>query len=979
MNAPYLPSLNLVDAPACPRMSCRPKLRPPTVRDVVAAMARRPIFGILAALFLSSSVAVLDAQSVGLRRTAEGAASGQRIGTSVAGGHDINGDGIPDFVTGAPLSDVLGTDAGSAFAYSGATGAVLFSWNGVATADRFGSSIALVGDLDGDGKSEIIVGAPQNDAGGTNSGRVYAFSGATGAILWTLTGQNAGDRFGFAVAAGRDITGDGIGDIVVGAPQADAVGVDSGKVYLFSGANAQMVFVAPGYAADDRFGSSVDFARDFDGNGVEDIVAGSPRHDASGSDAGRVDVLDGFTGSSIRAILPPTSGRAATFVGLNFGIAVSGVGDVDGDQLGDLVVGTETGDVVHCLKSGTGSLLYQRMNSVAGEKFATALAGVGDLDADGISDFAVGARKFGLPSGGFVQCFSGKDGIVIAEYRGLFADEAGTSVAAAGDLDADGRDEFVVGAPVATSNSGAIEAGRVSVFSATLAKAPPPSDVLARFFTDTSMNSAAFASASGGFDFTGDGISDIVASEAASNGPIVWIDGAGGAIVRRQFTQCAGTIVRFVGDVNDDGIADIVENHACGSTALSILSGATGQSIGSINVAVPVPAEPEKWIARMGDVNFDSRADFLVYQRTSNVLVRAYFGGSTTPAYSITLPFSQSGGVAPTGDVNGDGASDFVVYASESTATSGVYSGASGQFLHAAPFGSAYSDGGRDVDDDTIPDQICANTSINANQIGIAIVSGSTGAIIFAFPTTGVVSGPIWIADLNADLCPEFAYRESGVGIVVRSGKTGEILTTIAAIQGVAPSDAILERAFDADQDGIGEILVLAEYPSLGTPDVTDQAYLAAVKVGPVLGACSLSALNLLTVNGQIGGPGGRVDVGIQAPISIDLAEVPGVVGAPYVIYGFIGVPSPQDAIAGMGFVGQMCFMPYHLNPADPALFVLTSYVDPADPVSLYPGTQLPWHLSLPNGLKFPFTATFQGIVLTPALTATNAVILDVK
>jgi hypothetical protein len=148
--------------------------------------------------------------------SAYGTAAGDFFGGSCGGAADVDGDGVPDFVAGSPGDDTTGAQAGAAFVRSGRTGALLLAIFGDAPGDRLGSSTALVGDLDGDGRSEILVGAHRADAAGVDSGLARLISGGDGSTLWTFPGAAPGDAFGLAVAGAGDVDGDGMRDLVVG-------------------------------------------------------------------------------------------------------------------------------------------------------------------------------------------------------------------------------------------------------------------------------------------------------------------------------------------------------------------------------------------------------------------------------------------------------------------------------------------------------------------------------------------------------------------------------------------------------------------------------------------------------------------------------------------------------------------------------------------------------------------------------------------
>ena len=153
----------------------------------------------------------------------DGGADGDDLGRSVAAAGDVDRDGRGDVVAGAPGADPAGRgDAGSALVYSSAGGTLLWSFDGGAPGDRLGFSVSGAGDVDGDGADDVIAGAHAAAPGGAiSAGSACVYSGATGALLWRFDGGAPGDLLGWSVAGAGDADGDGFDDVVVGAPRAD--------------------------------------------------------------------------------------------------------------------------------------------------------------------------------------------------------------------------------------------------------------------------------------------------------------------------------------------------------------------------------------------------------------------------------------------------------------------------------------------------------------------------------------------------------------------------------------------------------------------------------------------------------------------------------------------------------------------------------------------------------------------------------------
>jgi len=216
-----------------------------------------------------------------------GELSGDYFGWSVCGAGDVDNDGHADLIVGAIGNDAGGESAGRVYVHSGQTGELLWTFTGEAEGDYFGSSVSGAGDVDRDGYGDLIVGAQLSDAGGEQAGRAYLYSGRTGAVLRTFTGESEGDRFGSSVAGAGDVNGDEYPDLVIGAPYNNAGGTDAGRAYLYSGRTGLLLWAISGEEAGDRCGGCVSGAGDVDSNGYADLIVGASSNDAGGTNAGR--------------------------------------------------------------------------------------------------------------------------------------------------------------------------------------------------------------------------------------------------------------------------------------------------------------------------------------------------------------------------------------------------------------------------------------------------------------------------------------------------------------------------------------------------------------------------------------------------------------------------------------------------------------------------------------------------------------------
>ena len=204
-----------------------------------------------------------------------------RLGRGVARLDDLDGDGVTDVLVSAP-------GQGRVYAYSGATGEELLMVSGGVNDEGFGFALSSAGDIDGDGVTDVIVGAPLSDANGNNSGRVLVFSGLSGDQLYLWEGQ-ANERYGSAVAGG-DLDGDSFGDILIGAPDFGTVEAERGVIEIYSGATGFRLTRTQGEPGE-RLGASVARVGDVNGDFFPDFAAGAPNSMMSGSEAGRVVVL----------------------------------------------------------------------------------------------------------------------------------------------------------------------------------------------------------------------------------------------------------------------------------------------------------------------------------------------------------------------------------------------------------------------------------------------------------------------------------------------------------------------------------------------------------------------------------------------------------------------------------------------------------------------------------------------------------------
>ena len=369
-----------------------------------------------------------------------------QFGHAIANLGDIESDGVIDLAVGAPLDDDDAADQGAVYIlFMDDNGQVDIrqkisetqgNFGGVLdTGDRFGFAVARLGDLNNDGFTDIAVGAPGDDDGGTDRGAVWILNlDAQGRVLDEQKISNDvgnfnetlddSDQFGSALSSVSDLNGDGIVDLVVGIPGDDDGGTDRGAVWILFmnndgtvNARQKISYDAGNFAGDlhdgDRFGASIADMGDLDGNGVSDLVIGAPGDDDGGADRGAVWVLFMNSNGTVRSEekISQTHARfdGAIGDGDQFGNAVANLGDVNNDGVTDLGVGAYLNDDggtdrgafwILFMRKDTTVISSSRISDTDGnfkgtlndnDQFGSAITSLGDLDGDGITDIASGA------------------------------------------------------------------------------------------------------------------------------------------------------------------------------------------------------------------------------------------------------------------------------------------------------------------------------------------------------------------------------------------------------------------------------------------------------------------------------------------------------------------------------------------------------------------------------------------------------------
>ncbi|MBF0163883.1 MAG: FG-GAP repeat protein [Magnetococcales bacterium] len=687
-----------------------------------------------------------------------GTAAYDYSGFSVASAGDVNGDGLDDMLVGAFKANSNGkTYSGAAFVVFGKTGlfdsqvdlsaltgANGFRISGLANGDYLGTSVASAGDFNGDGFDDIVIGAPGAPlafpGSYSASGSAYIVYGkgsgfAAAVDLATLGGQDGfrvdglpggTQAFGFSVASAGDLNLDGYDDVIIGAPGQSPVGSGANEQsYVLHGGNFTgaapvwtMGFKVEGEYAGDHSGRSVSMAGDVNGDGFADVIIGAVGNPASTS-AGPGAAYIVFGGASNQPFTLDLTGPDLTGTdgveldgvsnGDYTGVSVSGVGDVNGDGYDDMLIGALNAHDVTGAASGVSYLFFGRA----------------------ASDFSASNGLFELN-----QLMTNGDGV---RLEGVWnQDRTGCSVSGAGDLNGDGFDDFVIGADRYPTGDGAGavyvvfgQAGWSTTDPVQLSGIGntdhPP--VITTIFGEISSLAGYSVHAAG--DFNGDGYDDLIIGAINADGSykgaayVVYGNptGLGASLdlgtlaVNQGFKltgidngEQTGTSVSSAGDINGDGVADLLigakeaDRGDSNTGSLYVVFGVRGGGVTGIDLAKLDGANGFRLdgdsyhdylgssVATAGDFNGDGFADlvigmsaqdevYIVYGKASgfaSVLTLANLQGANGIRIDSPQGYDGFGGSVSGGDdINGDGFSDIIVGASWSSTPYGNYNGAS--------------------------------------------------------------------------------------------------------------------------------------------------------------------------------------------------------------------------------------------------------------------------------------------------------------
>ncbi len=661
------------------------------------------------------------------------------FGLSVASAGDVNGDGFSDVIIGAySYDDGANTDEGRAFVYHGSAAGLSAAPNNTPDdADQatalFGYSVASAGDVNGDGYSDVIIGAYlYTDGANANEGRAFVYHGsATGLPATPNSTPDDADQgaanFGRSVAAAGDINGDGYSDVIIGAfGFDDGANANEGRVFVYFG-SVTGLSATPGSTPDDAdqaqalFGDSVASAGDVNGDGYSDVIIGAYSYDDGvNTNEGRAFVYHGSAAGLSAA--PTSTPDDADQAGANFGYSVASAGDVNGDGYSDVIIGADFFDDGASTNEGRAFVYHGSATGLpatpsntpddadqANANFGRGIAGAGDVNGDGYSDVIIGAYQYddgANTNEGRVFVYHGSSTGLLASPSSTPDDanqlnaQFGRSVGCAGDVNGDGYSDVIIGCHWFDDGASADE-GRAFVYhgsamglSASPDNTPDDADQALAYFG---------GSVAGAGDVNGDGYSDVIIGaytydDGANMGEgraFVYHGSATGLSATPNSTpddadQAGvnfGLWVASAGDVNGDGYSDVIiggpfyDDGANANEGRAFVYHGSAAGLSATPNNTPDDADQANAafgfsVSTAGDVNGDGYSDVIIgaYQYDDGANIgegRAYvYHGSATglsaipnstpdDANLVSAGFGIS--VSTAGDVNGDGYSDVII------------------------------------------------------------------------------------------------------------------------------------------------------------------------------------------------------------------------------------------------------------------------------------------------------------------------------
>ncbi|MBK9366324.1 MAG: FG-GAP repeat protein [Deltaproteobacteria bacterium] len=570
---------------------------------------------------------------------------------SAAAAGDVNGDGYTDLLLSMPKALNL---TGWVYLFEGASGGISSDASqrleGLSTSSQFGVSLAVLGDVNGDGYNDAAIGANYSSA---DSEDVYIHLGGSGGLSTSadtvLSAPSSKSGFGTTISAAGDVNSDGYNDLIVGAYLAS-------RAYIYLGSSAGMSSSATTtLAGTGYFGYSLAGVGDVNGDGYDDVAVGQYTYS---SNLGQVTVYHG-------AATGPSSTASTTLTGTStsgrLGYSVAGAGDVNADGYDDLLIGapgvtsyTGRAYVHNGSTSGiSASVSTTLVGFATGDYFGYAVAGAGDVDKDGYDDVAVGAPYYG--SYGQLKVFHGTSSGTFSVAKTTITPSGSfdnfTGLTPLGDSNGDGYDDLLYFADGNQSDS--FDAGHYVL----RGKSTGMATSVSQTFTEDLPYAVTDFEAAG--DVNGDGFQDIGIVDSTGRGFLYLGDTDGVSDeplhgLRSDITKVEYTNWTAAGDVNGDGYADalladkdggtsgngVAVLHLGSSAGLDLLGSGAWQLEGKSGIGANIGES-----SAAGDVNNDGYTDILIGAPNSSSssytsYVHLYTGSSAGLGSKATYTYS---------------------------------------------------------------------------------------------------------------------------------------------------------------------------------------------------------------------------------------------------------------------------------------------------------------------------------------------------